>query len=51
MVEAVPSQRDQIRDELLILALEHINNWDQYSDREYRNSESGYDFVSRQTDY
>ena len=47
MVEAEPSQRDQIRDELLIIAHEHINNWDEYADREFRSNEFGFDFVSR----
>ena len=28
-----------------------MDNWNSYADREFRSSEFGFDFVSRQTDY
>ena len=49
MVEAV-SQRDQIRDQLVAFATEHINNFDSYQN-EFTSNELGFDFISRQTMY
>lgn len=51
MVEAAPTSRDQIKNELLALATQHIDNWDNYASREFSSSEFGFNFVSRQTDH
>ena len=50
MVQAAGG-REQIKNELVALAQEQIGNWDNYADREFRSSEYGFEFVSRQTDY
>ena len=55
MVEAVNSPaaagREQIKNELIALAQEQINNWDNYADRQFQSNEYGFEFTSRQTDY
>ena len=51
MVQASASARDQIRDELCVFAQQHIDSWDSYADKEFRSSEFGFDFVSRQTEH
>ena len=51
MVEAAVTSRDQIKDELLAMATQHIDNWDNYASREFSSSEFGFNFISRQTDH
>ena len=46
MVEAV-SQRDQIRDELIVFANGFLENWENYADKEFRSNDLGFEFVSR----
>ena len=47
----VLTPRDRIRNSLISFAKEHIDNWDSYADREFRSSELGFEFVSRQTTF
>ena len=54
MVEAVSSPaagREQIKNELIALAQEHLNNWENYTDRQFQSSEYGFDFTSHQTEF
>ena len=51
MVQAVAPAREQIRNELIALAQSHIENWEQYADKEFCSSEYGFDFVSRQSEH
>ena len=50
-VEEVLSPRDMIRNDLIAFATEHINNWDNYADREFRSNDLGFEFASRQTTF
>lgn len=47
MVEAAGS-RAHIRQKLKDLAEQHIANWDNYADKEFTNSDHGFNFTSRQ---
>ena len=47
MVEAA-GERAHIKQKLKTMADEHIGKWDQYADREFKNSDHGFDFTSRQ---
>jgi len=49
MVQAAGS-RDQVKQELLAFAQQHLNNWDNYADREFRSNDLGFEFTSRQTE-
>ena len=49
MVQAAGT-RDQIQQELCAIAQAHIDNWESYASRETRNTDHGFEFVSRQTD-
>ena len=51
VVEEALSPRDQIRNDLIAFAKEHINNWDSYADREFSSIDLGFEFVSRQTTF
>lgn len=50
MVEAA-SSRTVIRDELRAFAESHIAKWDDYANKEFRCSDHGFDYVSRQTEH
>ena len=50
MVQAV-SPREQIQNDLIAIAEQHIANWDNYADRETTSNQYGFEFASRQTDY
>ena len=50
-LDRVTIARDQIRNSLIAFAKEHINNWDSYADREFRSSDLGFEFASRQTTF